>query len=75
MEWVASPFSRRSSQPRDQNCVSPALAGRFFTAESGEAQFVLYGENIICFLENDKMNLPDVQIGCFQGHWSAGPGT
>ena len=55
--------------------MSPALAGRFFTAEPGEAQFLLYGENIICFLENDKMNLPDVQIGCFQGHWSAGPGN
>ena len=29
-EWVAFPFSRRSSQPRDQIQVSH-IAGRFFT--------------------------------------------
>ena len=33
LEWVAFPFSRRSSQPRDQTCVSCILAGRFFTTE------------------------------------------
>ena len=31
LEWVAFPFSRRSSQPRDQTEVSP-IAGRFFTS-------------------------------------------
>ena len=33
LEWVAIPFSRASSQPRDQTHVSmsPALAGGFFT--------------------------------------------
>ena len=30
-EWVAIPFSRESSQPRDQTQVSP-FAGRFFTS-------------------------------------------
>jgi len=30
LEWVAIPFSRRSSQPRDQTQVSH-IAGRFFT--------------------------------------------
>ena len=30
LEWVAFPFSRRSSQPRDQTQVS-CIAGRFFT--------------------------------------------
>ena len=30
LEWVAISFSRRSSRPRDQTCVS-CLAGRFFT--------------------------------------------
>src|SRR5574337_1299077 len=30
-EWVAFPFSRRSSQPRDQTQVSH-IAGRFFTS-------------------------------------------
>ena len=32
LEWVALPFSRGSSWPRDQTCI-PALAGRFFTTE------------------------------------------
>ena len=31
LEWVAAPFSRGSSQPRDQNQVSPT-AGKFFTS-------------------------------------------
>ena len=30
-EWVAVPFSRESSQPRDQNQASH-IAGRFFTS-------------------------------------------
>ena len=32
LEWVASPFSRGSSHPRDRTQVS-CIAGRFFTAE------------------------------------------
>ena len=33
LEWVATPFSRGSSQPRDQTTsfMSPVLAGGFFT--------------------------------------------
>ena len=31
LEWVAFPFSRASSQPRDQTQVS-RIAGRFFTS-------------------------------------------
>ena len=31
LEWVAFPFSRRSSQPRDAIQVS-RIAGRFFTS-------------------------------------------
>ena len=31
LEWVAFPFSRRSSQPRDQTQVS-RIAGGFFTS-------------------------------------------
>ena len=37
LEWVAFPFSRGSSQPRDQTQVS-CVAGRFFTAFGGEAR-------------------------------------
>ena len=32
LEWVAIPFSRGSSQPKDQNRVS-YIAGRLFTPE------------------------------------------
>jgi len=35
LEWVAISFSRGSSQPRDQTCVS-CIAGGFFTAEPPE---------------------------------------
>ena len=31
LKWVAMPFSRGSSQPRDQTLVS-CIAGRFFTS-------------------------------------------
>ena len=36
LEWVAISFSTRSSQPRDQSCLSciSALAVRFFSAEA-----------------------------------------
>ena len=30
LEWIAIPFSRRTSQPRNQTLVS-CMAGRFFT--------------------------------------------
>ena len=35
LEWVTIPFSRGSSQPRDQTCFSctSCIAGRFFTNE------------------------------------------
>ena len=38
LEWVALPFSRGSSQPRDWTRIScdSCIAGRFFTAESPE---------------------------------------
>ena len=32
LEWVAMPFSRGSSQPRDRTSVS-CIAGKLFTAE------------------------------------------
>ena len=39
LEWVAFPFSRGSSQPRDQSQVS-CIAGRFFTSwATREAQY------------------------------------
>ena len=40
LEWVDFPFSRKSSQPRDQTWVS-RVAGGFFTVwDTGEALFI-----------------------------------
>ena len=42
LEWIAIPFSRGSSQPRDQTWVS-CIAGRFFTVwATREAPYVAY---------------------------------
>ena len=42
LEWVAIPFSRGSSQPRDWTWVS-YIAGKFFTVQATrEAHFTLY---------------------------------
>ena len=45
LKWVAISFSRGSSPPRDQTCISPvapALAGRFFTTEPPGKSLSLY---------------------------------
>ena len=44
LEWVAMPFSRGSSWPRDQNCIScnSCIADSFFTTEPlGKSKFCL----------------------------------
>ena len=47
LEWVAFPFSKGSSQPRDQNQVS-CIAGRFFTSwAKREAQEDWSGQPIL----------------------------
>ena len=38
LEWVASPFSKESSQPRDQTQVS-LIVGRFFTSRAAKEAF------------------------------------
>jgi len=43
LEWVAIPFFRVSSQPRDQTQVS-CIAGRFFTAWAIQGQKQPMGE-------------------------------
>ena len=47
LEWVAIPFSRASSRPRDQTCVSmsPGLAGSFFT--TGTTGKALYCNSLL----------------------------
>ena len=44
LEWVAFPFSRGSSQPKDQTQVS-RIVGRLFTARAtGEGMFLFKAE-------------------------------
>ena len=65
LEWVAFPFSRGSSQPRDWTQVSH-IAGRIFTSwATREAQkMVLYQElriNLYCWLcQQQKLEVPTV---------------
>ena len=66
MEWVAFPFSRGSSQPRDWTHVSH-IAGRFFTswatgeARSSEAEVDVFLE-LPCFL-HDPMDVGSLISG------------
>ena len=41
LEWVVIPFSRRSSQPRDQNWVS-CIADRFCLSHQVPISYLLY---------------------------------
>ena len=57
LEWVAVPFSRGSSQPRDQTQVSH-IAGRFFTSwATREAQEYWSGQPV-----PSPGDLPDLEI-------------
>ena len=49
LKWIAIPFSRGSSQPRDQTCISysSCIAGEFFTMlEKAQAGIKIAGRNI-----------------------------
>ena len=48
LEWVAFPFSRGSSQPRDQTQVS-SIAGRFFTSWATREALFIIKSVVICF--------------------------
>ena len=63
LEWVVTSSSRRSSQPRDQTCVSclSTLAGKFFTTSTiwetpsrGSVQFSSVAQS--CLTLCDPMN-------------------
>ena len=55
LEWVAFPFSRGSSQPRDQNQVS-RIAGRLFTSwATRKAQFKCYFLHKTCPLSRPPL--------------------
>ena len=52
LEWVAFPFSRESSQPRDQTQVS-CIAGRFFTSWATRESWVLNHWEVLASLSKD----------------------
>ena len=57
LKWVAFPFSRGSSQPRDQTQVSH-IAGRFFTSWATREtldQSIAFKQNIKCSLFNNMI--------------------
>ena len=57
LEWVASPFSRGSSQPRDLTQVSHIAGGFFTRLATREAQEYWNGELIL-----SPADLPDPEI-------------
>ena len=58
LEWVAIPFSRGSSRPRDWNCVS-RIAGRFFTLwATGEADTAYLQGKLIRIEKTFKGSFP-----------------
>ena len=65
LEWVAISFSRRSSRPRDQTCVS-CMAGRFFIIESPAKPNSAIGKKIFKLGEGGIYRLwePDFLISC-----------
>ena len=64
VEWVAIPFSRGSSQPRDQTSVS-CIEGRFFTiwdTREAPAHYPIW-ENPLCVLHAYLPNLDGFILG------------
>ena len=67
LEWVAIPFSRGSSWPRDRtgSLMSPALAGRFFTSRATWEVLVSFKNfrNLFAKIEKD---LAEVAADCLK---------
>ena len=85
LEWVAIPFSRRSSQPREQTQVSH-IAGRFFTIEATgspkENRKMLYDFSEFCLLvwngkvgANQKIGQKNPGVDWGGGTWLWSPGA
>ena len=60
LEWVATSFSRGSSRPRDQTCVSCLAYGFFTTKPPGKPSYHLYDK---WNLKNDTNELIYVYTG------------
>ena len=76
LEWVAFPFSRGSSQPRDQTHVSNTV-GRFFTSwatgmrSDGKLQPWLRVAHLPCGGDAADLQLSSCS-GCHGSHWLQG---
>ena len=81
LEWVAFPFSRESSQPRDRTGV-PCIAGRFFTnwamkearKPEGIAKFPSAEEGISYPLQYSWASLVAQESACNMGDLGSLPG-
>ena len=69
LEWVAIPFSRGSSSPRDQTCAS-CIAGRFFTVWA--TRETTSDLEIWSFLEQVRCNMM-LFLGCRAGLTATAP--
>ena len=66
LEWVAIPFSRASSQSRDQTCIS-CIAGGFFTTEPPGKLSICY----FCLLTQPQMMTKEaITVTWAQGWWT-----
>ena len=69
LEWVAIPFSRGSSWPRDQTQVFH-ISGRFFTiwaTREAPPQFHLFN-SVSCSVMSDSLRPHDCNMLCFSVH-------
>ena len=57
LEWVAIPFSRRSSQPRDQTQVSCTQADSFLSEPPGKLSIYVYTYLHTYMNENAKIRM------------------
>ena len=65
LEWVAFPFSRWSSKPRDRNQVS-RITGRFFTSWATREESHGKGKNGPLLMANRPLHLPWIKVGLYK---------
>ena len=51
LEWVSSPFSRVSSQPRDQTQVSHITGGLFTSWAIRESHIIVFSYHLLCYID------------------------
>ena len=73
LEWVAFPFSRGSSQPRDQTQVS-RIAGRFFTSWATREALVFLEFSFYCYQSKSMSLSHRAPQGCLREQLAPPPG-